>query len=74
MISEEIKNEISTQLTVPVWPHAGQALGVSRNTAYQAARRNEIPTIKIGNRLAVPTAHLRKMLGIECADRSQEGA
>jgi hypothetical protein len=65
MTSEELRNAILTELTVPVWPHAGKALGVSRNSSYEAARRNEIPTVKIGNRLSVPTARLREMLGLE---------
>jgi hypothetical protein len=65
MTSEELRNAILTELTVPVWPHAGKALGLSRNSSYGAARRNEIPTVKIGNRLSVPTARLRKMLGLE---------
>jgi hypothetical protein len=64
MTTEDIRKEICTELTVPVWPHAGQALGLSRNSTYQAVRRKEIPAIRIGNRLSVPTAHLRKMLGL----------
>lgn len=33
---------------------AGRQLGLGRNSAYQAAGRGEIPTIKIGRRLLVP--------------------
>lgn len=41
---------------------AGELLGIGRNTAYEAARRGEIPTIKIGRRLLVPRAALERML------------
>ena len=41
---------------------AAQVLGVSRNKAYEAARRGEIPTIKIGKRILVPAAALERML------------
>jgi excisionase family DNA binding protein len=41
---------------------AAKVLGVGRNQAYEAARRGEIPTIKIGKRLLVPLAVLERML------------
>ena len=41
---------------------AGERLGVSRNLAYEAARRGEIPTIKIGGRILVPVAAFNRML------------
>jgi len=47
--------------TVPI---AGRMLGLSRNKAYEAAARGEIPTLKFGRRLVVPTMPLRRMLGL----------
>ena len=41
---------------------AAKVLGVGRNQAYEAARRGEIPTIRIGKRLIVPVAALERML------------
>lgn len=41
---------------------AAQELGISRNSAYLAAKRGEIPTIKIGRLLLVPRAALDRML------------
>ena len=41
---------------------AGRLLGVSRNSAYEAARRNEIPVIRLGRRLLVPRAALMRLL------------
>jgi excisionase family DNA binding protein len=43
-------------------PEAAQALGIGRNQGYEAAKRGEIPTIKIGKRILVPVAALERML------------
>ena len=43
-------------------PEAGKWLGIGRNAAYEAARRGEIPTIKIGRLLRVPVAALERKL------------
>jgi len=52
---------VQPTLTVPV---AGGFLGLGRDSAYNAAKRGEIPTIRIGRRLVVPTAALLTLLGI----------
>lgn len=44
---------------------AGVWLGLSRSSAYNAANEGQIPTIRIGRRLVVPVAELRRMLGID---------
>ncbi len=46
---------------------AGEILGVSRRSAYRAVARGQIPTIRLGRRLQVPTAALLRLLGIERA-------
>ncbi len=51
--------------TVSLWPTAGQALGIGRSQTYAAAGRGEIPTIKLGRRIVVPTAALRRMLQLD---------
>ena len=59
--------EIPLTLTVPA---AGKKyFGLSRNGAYDAAKRGEIPTIKIGKLLRVPIRALEAML-----DRASEPA
>ena len=40
---------------------AGRQLGLSRNTAYQAAGRGEIPTIRIGRRMLVPVIAFERL-------------
>ena len=47
---------------------AGRALGIGRSAAYEAARRGEIPTIRIGRRLIVPAAAIAEMLGVQRAE------
>ena len=65
MTEDEIRHDILSKLSVPVWPHTGKALGLSRNYTYAAVRRNEIPAIRIGKRLTVPTEYLRTALRLE---------
>lgn len=44
-------------------PAAGRIYyGVGRNLAYEAARRGEIPTIKVGRLLRVPIAAMERRL------------
>ncbi|MHB8594331.1 MAG: excisionase family DNA-binding protein [Acidimicrobiales bacterium] len=42
---------------------AGGLLGLSRGLAYAAARSGEIPVIRVGRRMLVPVAALRRLLG-----------
>lgn len=43
---------------------AAALLGISPRSAYRAAASGEIPTIRIGRRILVPTALIHRMLGI----------
>ena len=52
------------RLTVTV-EEAAVILGISRTTAYGCASRNEIPTVRLGRRVVVPTAALMAMLAGE---------
>ena len=47
---------------------AARALGIGRNSAFAAAHRGEIPTIRIGRRLLVPKLAFEKMLA-NCVSR-----
>ena len=44
-------------------PEFGKLLGIGRSQAYEAAKRGEIPVIKIGSTYRVPKALGDKMLG-----------
>lgn len=54
--------------TVQLWPTTGRALGLGRSSTYAAAERGEIPTIRLGRRVVVPTAALRRMLQLDEID------
>ncbi len=43
-------------------PEAADKLGIGKNQGYEAARRGEIPTLKIGKRLLVPRVPFDRML------------
>lgn len=46
-------------------PEAGAVFfNLPRNSAYEAARRGDIPTIKIGGRILVPVAPIAAKLGL----------
>ena len=45
--------------------NAGRVLDMSRNAAYGAVHRGEIQSTRMGKRFIVPTAPLRRLLGIE---------
>ncbi len=45
-------------------PAAGLYLGLGRAQAYAAASRGEIPTLRVGRRILVPTALLARRLGL----------
>ncbi len=43
-------------------PEAGALLGLTRNGSYEAAKRGDIPTIRIGGLIKVPKAAFHRML------------
>ena len=43
-------------------PEVAKMLGLSRNKTYEAAKRGDITTIKIGKRILVPRAALERKL------------
>ncbi len=44
---------------------AAELLGIGRSAAYECARRSQLPTLRLGRRLRVPTAELRRLVGID---------
>jgi hypothetical protein len=49
-------------VTVPV---GGAFLGLGRAGSYEAAKRGDLPTIRVGGRLLVPVATLLRMVGVQ---------
>ena len=56
--------DLATMPATMTIPEAAELLGISRSAAYRAVTRGEIPTIRIGRRLLVPTAKLYAILGL----------
>lgn len=55
---------------------AARVLGISRNGAYLAARRGDLPAIRIGKRFVVSKAALEKLLGapIDANEQTKQAA
>ncbi|MDP9476254.1 MAG: helix-turn-helix domain-containing protein [Actinomycetota bacterium] len=51
---------------------AGRELGLGRSASYEAVRRGEIPSLRLGKRRVVPTAALRRLLGLDVDDAPVE--
>lgn len=52
---------MSDRLTMTVQETA-EALGISRNSAYQLVRQGEIPSVRLGRRLVIPKQALTAWL------------
>ena len=67
LVAPEIREALIESLAVPV-SIASLALGAGEYATYQGIKAGEIPSIKVGRKILVPTAALRRMLGIDGAD------
>lgn len=59
-----VPSELAGRLTISV-PEAGGYLGLSRNSAYDAAKRGDIPTIRLGRVIRVPVAGLLELVQVD---------
>jgi excisionase family DNA binding protein len=62
-VSGKELEQLLAEATVSV-EESGRVLGLSRNFAYEAVKNGDIPSIRFGRIIRVPTAPLRKMLAI----------
>jgi excisionase family DNA binding protein len=58
-----VLDELATQATISI-EQAAQVLGLGRTAAYEAARRGEFPTRRLGRRVLVPVPALVEWLGV----------
>ena len=63
-----------TRLTYSLWPETGQLLGLGRSSTFEAARRGQIPTLRIGRRLLVPRSALSRLLESAGSQESPQNA
>ena len=62
--------ELPLALTVE---EAAKVLRIGRSSAYEAARRGELPTIRLGRMIRVPRHRLEAMLGSDNGHDLREG-
>lgn len=61
--SYELPASLQNKLTIPLWPVAGQLLGLSKGSTYQAAQRGDFPgLLRIGHRWVVSVPALLHVL------------
>ena len=53
---------------------AAEMLGIPRTSAYLCARRQEIPTVRLGRRVLVPVARFMAMLEADLAPHESDDA
>lgn len=46
-------------------PRCAAVLGISRRHAYAAVERGEIPSIRVGERIVIPTAQFLRRFGLD---------
>lgn len=56
-------DELRGRATITV-PQAAEILSIGRDAAYAAVKRGEIPHLRLGRRVVVPTARLADLLGL----------
>jgi len=67
----DLDDDLDLGLGIPNWrreatlsiSQTAGILKISRNSAYSAAKRGDIPTIRFGGKILVPVARLRALLG-----------
>jgi hypothetical protein len=64
-VSERALPDPASQPVMRLWPEVGEWLSLSKTSTYQAAARGEIPTIRLGRKLMVPTAAFRRLVGLD---------
>ena len=60
-----------SRMTITVG-EAAEMLGISRTSAYLCARRQEIPTVRLGRRVLVPVARFMAMLEADLAPHESD--
>jgi hypothetical protein len=66
-VDRKIRKALTENLAVSV-STASKALGTGEYATYTGIKSGDIPSIKVGRRIMVPTAPLMKMLGLDSED------
>jgi hypothetical protein len=60
--TESLPEAMESRATMSVPAAGAKYFGLSKNGSYEAARRGDIPTIRVGRKIFVPVKALEKML------------
>ncbi len=66
-MKDELKQTLFRETVVKV-EVAGHALGLGKSAIYNAVKRGDLPVVRIGGALRVPTAWLRRTLHLDLRD------
>jgi|GEM_PF-5380725 len=70
-----IPPELEGRTTVDLWPTTANVLGITKYSAYEAARLGTIPTLRIGaRRMVVPVIPLLKLLGYDVTETETQSS
>lgn len=61
MTTKPEQSQPADRLTYSV-EEGAELLGISRNSAYEAVRKGEIPTVRLGRRILIPRSRLEALL------------
>lgn len=61
----ELKRLCDENVTLPLWPVTGNALGLKRSATYEAAKRGQIAGVRVGKMFRVPSSWLRRVTGLD---------
>jgi hypothetical protein len=60
----DIRRLLDENAVLPLWPETGKLLHLGRGATYAAAEKGEIETVDFGRLKRVPTAWLKRKLGL----------
>jgi hypothetical protein len=61
---KDLMKALNENAVMNLWPEVGTLLGMKLGATYAAAKRGEIQTVKFGHFKRVPTAWLKRKLGM----------
>lgn len=65
--------ELRSRHTISIVEYA-RVIGVSKDTAYEAAARGELRVLRIGRRIMVPTVSVLAELGVDAERPARQGS
>jgi hypothetical protein len=65
-MSDDLK-VLNEKAVLRLWPETGKILRLTKGATYRAAMSGEIETVRFGRLMRVPTAWIKRKLGLEDA-------